>query len=257
MSTKTIIYEQPLNELIRVCLRLEHLFKQLDVFLQNPNTDIQIQTIIRLTMDILNTLDRPDLKSKLSKEFNRHVTTFLRLKKNPGIDKNKLADTLKELQRLKNYFINTQGKIAQPLRTNEFLTNIRHSLLSPGGDSCIDAPGYFYWLNLPIKTRQKQICVWLSEFQEIRSAIELLLQIVRNSSEPQELIAEKGFYYETLSSKSPCQLIRVAIPKKTKLFPEISVSRYRINVRFIVPCTESHPKQTDKNIKFQLTKCVL
>ena len=56
-----IIYEQPLNELIRICLRLEYLFGLIKQ--GRKNTDNR-QTI-RAMLDILSITERPDLRTKL------------------------------------------------------------------------------------------------------------------------------------------------------------------------------------------------
>src|SRR3990167_4743370 len=64
-----IIYEQPLNEIIRVCLRLELLFQQIDHRL-NDISILGTREIVSLVINVLNILDRPDLKAKLAKELN-------------------------------------------------------------------------------------------------------------------------------------------------------------------------------------------
>jgi len=207
--------------------------------------------------DAINILDRPDYKTKLSKEFERYITVLNPLHNDAKVDQETLNSPLTQLKRYKNYFISTQGKIAQNLRTNEFLTSIRQSLLIPGGDCCIDTPGYCYWLYQTGENQQTQINRWLGELANIRQAITLLLNIIRKSSKPHENLAVKGFYHESLDAQLPCQLIRIALPKKTPLYPEISAGRHRFTIRFIIPSINAHPKQTDQDIRFALTKCIL
>jgi cell division protein ZapD len=252
-----IIYEQPLNELVRVSLRLEHILQQLDTLTTQSDSSQNTSLIIRLMTDAINILDRPDYKTKLSKEFERYITVLNPLHNDAKVDQEALNFTLTELQQYKNYFISTQGKIAQNLRINEFLTNIRQSLLIPGGDSCIDTPGYWHWLHQTGKNQKAQVNRWLNELTNIRRAISLLLGIIRKSSKPHENLAIKGFYHESLDAQLPCQLIRVALPKKTPLYPEISAGRHRFTIRFIIPSINAHPKQTDQDIRFALTKCIL
>lgn len=254
---KQIIYEQPLNELIRVSLRLEHIFEQLNNLANQINLLQNPQIVIRLMIDAVNILDRPDYKTKLTKEFERYIMVLSRLHNDDKVNQETLNSTLSQLKQHKNYFIETQGKIAQKLRTNDFLTEIRKSQLIPGGDSCIDTPAYHYWLNQPHKNQQQQINLWLNELKNIYEAITLLLSIIRKTAKPQENIAEKGFYHESLDSQLPFQLIRVALPKTTQLYPEISAGRHRFTIRFMTPDIITHPKQTDQNIKFTLTKCIL
>lgn len=252
-----IIYEQPLNELVRVSLRLEHILRQLDTLNQQPDLPQNIRLIMRFMIDAINILDRPDYKTKLSKEFERFITVLNLLHNDANVDQETLNSTLAKLKQYKNYLIGTQGKIAQKLRANEFLTSIRQSLLIPGGDSCIDAPGYYYWLHQNGEHQKTQINRWLEELTNIRQAISLLLNIIRKSATSQENLAIKGFYHESLDAQLPCQLIRIALPKKISLYPEISAGRHRFTIRFIIPSIHARPKQTDQDIKFALTKCIL
>lgn len=249
-----IIFEQPLTELARVSLRLDHLFKQLDT-LSHLNSEKTTQFTVRVIIDIINILDRTDLKSKLSKEFDRYITIFSRLHSFPNVSQETLNVTLFELKKCKEHFISIKGKIAHSLRTNEFLTIIRQGLLSPGGDSNIDTPEYYYWLKLPPEIHKKQISTWLKEFKEIREAITLLLKIIRNGSEPTNCIANKGFYHATLNTQPPCKLLRVSFSKSLQLFPEISAGRHRMSIRFIVPNVEAHSQQTENDVNFKLTIC--
>jgi len=257
MVQKEIIYEQPLNELVRVSLRLEHLFSQLNICLSAKDFDQHIQTVVRLMIDVLNILDRPDLKSKFSKQFSRFTTIFSKLETAPDVSHEKLSETLKQLKQLSSHFLNTPGKIAQALRDKEFLINLRQNFMSPGGDSSIDAPCYYYWLNQSADVHQKRIQQWLKAFDEIQAAVELLLNIVRNSSEPRKIVAEKGFYHESLDPQIPCQLIRVALPKSAKIYPEISAGRHRMSIRFVMPDLDRRPRQTPEDVKFKLTLCII
>src|SRR5262249_14109944 len=139
MTENIIIYEQPLNELIRVCLRLEQLFYQID----HQITDISYlatRNIIVAIINILHLVDRPDLKVKLVKELNQHASTLTRLENTPQIDQEKLRSLLKELEELSRSFIDSNRKIGQGLREIELLNNLRLHLVSPGGGCSFDIP---------------------------------------------------------------------------------------------------------------------
>ncbi len=249
-----IIYEQPVNELVRVCLRLEYLFAQLDLHMAK-DPDFHTRDVIRLIVEILNVLDRPDLKSKFTQEFHRLSTVFAKLQDSPQISKDKLSSTLAELNELLASLINTRGKIAQPLRDNEFIANIRLHLMTPGGDCCFEVPGFHYWMQQSAETHVTLLKEWMADFQPIRSAMELLLGIVRTSAEPKEEMAENGFYHSTLNIQIPTQIIRVALDPQLLIYPESSVGKHRLTIRFMVPSITTRPKQTEEQLKFQLTIC--
>src|SRR5215204_4157575 len=124
---KSLLYEQPLNELIRLCLRFESLFKQIDYYLQCEGRYDSKNALVAI-LEILNIADRADLKSSISKEFSRHLTNFHRLKPLPNIDQQQLNTILDELTTAVGELNGLQGKLGQKLRENEFLMSVRLQL---------------------------------------------------------------------------------------------------------------------------------
>ena len=70
MAVSYIYYEQPLNELVRTCLRLEYLSSLLDYYLETSKAGSAHAALATL-LDILQILDRPDIKTKFIAEFHR------------------------------------------------------------------------------------------------------------------------------------------------------------------------------------------
>ena len=69
-------------------------------------------------------------------------------------------------------------------------------------------------------------------------------------------VAAKGGYQLMLGGKT-AQMIRLRIRRTDAYVPEISASKYAINIRFLTPDTDMRPKQTDADIPFELTFCNL
>jgi cell division protein ZapD len=63
-AMEPVIYEQPVNEHVRVCLRLEQLFNQTLHWMRGTSA-WDSRAAISALLEILNVLDRPDLKAKL------------------------------------------------------------------------------------------------------------------------------------------------------------------------------------------------
>ena len=132
MINNTIIYEQPLNELIRVCLRIEQLFLQIDHQMVDTSM-IGTRTLVASIINLLQLVDRPDLKAKLAKELSHQTSLLSRLENTPEIDQEKLRSILSQLETLARCFIDSSKKIGQNLRDVELLNNLRLHLASPGG----------------------------------------------------------------------------------------------------------------------------
>jgi cell division protein ZapD len=253
MIENAIIYEQPLNELIRVCLRLEHLFHQIDYQIDDVSV-LGTRNTISSLINLLQLLDRPDLKAKLAKELGHHASNLARLEKTPHIDQIKLQELLRQLDDLIRSFIDSTGKIGQQLREVELLNNLRLHLASPGGGCSFDIPIFHYWLQQPGEQRQLIFKNWVSEFESIRITANLILKLIREGSKAQPKTAENGFYQELLDPQLNLRLIRVALPKGTIAYPEISVGRHFLSVRFYSPSIYDRPTQFSDNLSFWLAQ---
>jgi cell division protein ZapD len=251
MIENSIIYEQPLNELIRVCLRLEQLFFQLN-HMQQDTSPLGTRNIVLTINNILQLLDRPDLKAKLAKELGHHLSHLMRLENTPNIDQDKLRGLLRQLDDLIRCFIDSNGKIGQNLREVEMLNSLRLHLATPGGACCFDTPLYHYWLQQPLDKRQDTTQAWLAELNNIRTTVVLLLQLVREASRSHEKNAEHGFYQELLDPQLNLKLIRVALPHGFPAYPEISVGRHFLGIRFYSPNIQERPTQFTENLSFWL-----
>lgn len=254
MADNIIIYEQPLTELVRVSLRLEQLFDQIDHLVADSSA-LSTRNLIVAIINLLNLLDRPDLKAKLAKELSHHMTLLTRLENTPDVDHKKLRELLDQLDELSRYFIESSGKIGQNLREIELLNSLRLHLATPGGGCSFDIPIYHYWLQQPLKQRQATIQSWLEEFNNIRLATKLMLQLVREGSKIVPKTADKGFYQELLDPQVNLRLIRVAVPNDIHAYPEISVGRHFVGVRFYSPDIHARPVQYPENLRFWVSYC--
>jgi cell division protein ZapD len=208
-------------------------------------------------ISILNLLDRPDLKSKLTQELHRQIGIFSRLSNSPEVCGTKLTDTLNKLNLALPYFSKLNGKIGQSLRDNEFIATVRQRMLAPAHDANFETPVYHYWLQLNESKGVETLHAWFSELAMTRDTANLLLDIIRLSSEFKALHAEKGFYYQSLPAESPCQLIRIQLAKSHKAYPEISASKHRLNIRFMTPHFTDRATQYQSDLPFQLAICAV
>lgn len=250
-----ITFEQPLNEHIRVCLRLEHLFQQAIHNLRGASL-WDTRMVILAIIDILNILDRPDIKGKLTKELSRHLANLSRLEHTPHVDREKLTSVLLELEDLIDLLHATSGKIGQELRDNDFLTSIRQYLMVPGGACGFDTPAYELWLHQPATDRIATLAHWVRILEPYLAAVTLLLKLTRQSSSSNAKVAQNGFFQATLDPQAPCQLVRVSVASDLNVYPEISVSRHGICVRFFHLSLNEKAIQTHLEIPFKLTTCI-
>lgn len=257
MENRNIIYEQPLNELMRFCLRLEYLFAQAQYHL-SENTVWDVRAALATIIEILNIIDRPDIKSKLTNALQLHYSTLIQLENSPDIDKKKLQEILKQLNNSQENIHNIQGKLGQNLRDNEFLTSIRQRLIIPAGTCDFSIPAYHLWLQQPVDIQRKELLEWYYTFDQLQGIINLILQLTRDSALPKTRMALKGFYQEALTPNIPFQMIRLSLPIKYKIFPNISVGRHLASIYlFIFNGSNNRATQFVDDLEFELMLCRL
>jgi cell division protein ZapD len=255
--TDTIIYEQPLNERIRTFLRIEFLFNRVDLILQHDNT-AQHRDALTSLLNILSLLERSDLKQEIIKELERLTTALSALENIPGVDMQALNELLGELDQILDALHLKKSTIGQELRDNEFLSSIRQRSTIAGGTCDFDLPAYHYWLEHSSNEAQKQqLLLWIEQLSSVRSAIDIALKLIRNSTGFRDLSAVSGFYQQSLDNNHSHQLIRVKIPKEAVCYPEISGGKHRFTVRFMHFDIEQRAKQISNDIEFSLSCCAM
>jgi cell division protein ZapD len=256
MINESIIYEQPLNEQIRLCLRLEYLFEQANYYLLCESSWDLRQTLSTI-LEILYIADRPDLKSKLGHALNQYASSLTQLEKLPDIDKQKLHNMLKQIDQLVDEIRTNTQKTGQELRENEFLTAIQQRLYTPGGACGFSLPAYHLWLHQDKNILKQQLSHWLNSFKQLQAITNLMLKLTRESASFKTTKAIGGFYQSNLEPSIQHQMIRISIASEDRIFSEISVGRHRLAVHFFTLDINGRAAQTPNDIIFSLACCKL
>ena len=252
----TTIFEHPLNEKCRTWLRLSHLFEQFEFHLPHSE-EWHARAAVTALLDIANVLSRADIKSELLKEFDRYKQSLSRMADSPGVDTDRLEHILQDLHQTCQGVRKISGQLGQPLRSNEFLNSIVQRSSIAGGAFDFDLPQYHYWLRMPQDERALQLDDWRHEVSPVQAAVELLLALIRNSAVPNQETAPNGFYQKSLPGNVSAQLLRVGIPSAGGLFAEISGGKHRFSIRFLECSDWQHPTQSDRDVPFALSTCLI
>ena len=252
-----IVYEQPLNERVRILLRLEFLFSSANNALQGTS-ELKNRDTINALLSILSVFDRTDLKQEIIKELERLISALSALENMPGVDKQALNNLLQELDTILDPLHLIKTAIGHNLRENDFLFAIRQRSSIPGGTCDFDIPAYHFWLqHISAESRQQQLQSWLNEFSHVRAAIDIILKLIRGSTGFSPAHAQAGFYQHSLDSSQANQIIQVKIPRDTNYYPEISGGKHRFTVRFMQFNINQRPQQCKEDIDFSLSCCAM
>jgi len=254
---KEIVFEQPINERIRTFLRLEHLFSQFHQHLQH-DSHWDTHSAVKAILDILSMVSRGDIKRETIKELERHHASLISFIEIPNVDHSQLTLMISQQEACLKSLHDTPGNIGQSLQQNELLSAIRQRQTVAGGLCDFDLPIYAHWLNQSYENRKTLLIEWFQSFEVLMKAIELILKIIRESTEAQDTNAEKGFYQQNIDIAQNCLLIRVSLAAEANIFPEISAGKHRFSIRFLKsknPAKRS--EQVTDNINFKLTCCTV
>ena len=250
-------FEQPINERIRTFLRLEHLFCQFEQHMKHTSA-WDTQSAIKAIIDLLSMVSRGDIKRETIKELERQSSNLKSFIEIPDINHGQLALLIDEQKKCIDQLHAIPGNIAHSLQTNELLNSIKQRLTIPGGLCDFDLPAYSHWLKQPFENRQSILNEWFEPLKVLQSAVTLILNVIRESTDAVDEIAEGGFYQRNMESNQSCLLIRVLLPSDLNIFPEISAGKHRFSIRFLR--TENpalRPEQEITDVEFKLACCSL
>lgn len=252
---RSIIYEQPLNERVRIFLRLELLFNKINYHLKGEST-LDTRITLDSILELLDLFSRNDLKNDIMKDLEHHAQVLSRLREQPEVDSDRLQFILDKLHPIIENLKGSIGKIGHQAKKNSFLNDLKRRNSIPGGSCAFDLPAFHYWLTRPKRERDDAILTWLEEFRTVEKAVNLTLKLIRESNSPILETATNGFFQKNLESARPCQLLRVALSNDEDFYPEISASRHRFTIRFLFP-DFARTLQVEQDIEFHLTYCII
>jgi cell division protein ZapD len=254
-ATRIVAYEQPLNERMRNFLRLDFVYQQAVHHHTRPDP-WSTRAAVAALLEILAITQRGDIRSEVLKELERQTNQLAAFASRPGVDSNRLRVLLTKLNRMRDELSSVGALFMQKLRDSEFLNAIKHRSTIPGGTCEFDLPDYTHWLNQPDEVRGADFAHWLAVIRPLGDAISELLWMTREQAKSRREVAQNGVFHVTLDRDVPAQLIRIALPAGTNVYPEISGSHYRVSVRFLAwQDANTHPVQMTTDVPFMLSLC--
>ena len=250
-----IDYEFPLNEKVRTLLRLEDLFARMEYY-TGLEHDMDHHAALLTLFEILEVACRADLKSELLQELERQRRTLSALHSNPAISEDALDAILAKIDRASADILAMPGKTGQHLRENEWLMGIKQRTYMPGGTCEFDLPSYHYWQKQGADSRREYLQIWLAPFLPLRTGLEIILRLLRESGKVLRFTAHQGAFQQMQGGRV-AQMLRVSLSSDLACIPEVGANKYAINIRFIAADYAAQITLFEQDIPFELTFCCL
>lgn len=247
------VYEQPLNEKIRLFKRLSHLMMRFNQHLEEP-TPVNCQAAIMVLLELYNLSSRLDVKNAALHVLEIQAQAVRLAEGRDGVDNSRVARVLEKLEEKSKRLYSFRGQLGQQLKSHNFLNILKQRASIAGGINDIDLPLFNYWLNKPAEERVKELRGWARPYEIAFEAIELLMDLIYQGKHVSEAVAVGGFYQATLSHEIDYQILCLQLDEDLELYPEISAGKQRFSVRFVDASTlEEKGKQIIEDVPFTLT----
>lgn len=251
-----VAYEQPLNERMRMLLRVEFVLRNLHDSLGGDQVWHHRATVTHL-LDLADLLTRSDLRAEVVKELERLAGILTTMQSAPEVDRERLQDVLDQLDGEVDRLHSLPLPFAQVLLENDMIGQLRKRHNLALGNCDFDQPAYRYWLARPAAARQQDIAAWSDPFTSLGSATNLILALIRQSATSAAESAQLGFYQRSLDANQPHQLLRILLPLGSPYYPEVSAGRHRFSIRFVRYSDRGKPQPADEDVPFRLMCCSL
>ncbi|MCK5917398.1 MAG: cell division protein ZapD, partial [Cocleimonas sp.] len=225
--------------------------------LANPSSE-NCQAAIVVLLELYNLSSRLDVKNALLNMLDWQAQAVRRLSELEGVDADRLEKLLERLEEKTKQIYSFRGQLGQHLKRHAFLNLLRQRTVIAGNMNGFDVPLFNYWLHQSQQKRVDDLNQWVEPYSMAYDAIEIVLQLIRDSRSGEEVIAEDGFFQAGLNTNRDYQLLRIDLPEEVNYYPEISAGKQRFSVRFVrVEDLAERGAQELENIPFTLFLCSL
>ncbi len=254
----TSTYEHPLNERVRLFLRLELIYAQASEY-KKVSDVYEAQMCFNTLFALMNISKRYELRSEILKELIRMKNMFVSAQKHDSVDKSKIRELLVEIDSCINGLHNLNSSRILSVQDDEFLNTIKLRNIHDTGTYFFEIPELQFWLLQSEDNKQHQINNWLEPFSSFYNSIKFILKMIRTSAEAKEQCAKSGMFLKTTGKDlATHQLLRVKVDSFLNVYPQISGGKYRFSIRFIErPRLGKNILQVTKDVNFELQTCIL
>ncbi|ANS41165.1 cell division protein ZapD [Serratia inhibens] len=244
----SVLFEHPLNEKMRTWLRIEFLLQQLHGQRALSETAIAL-TFFRTVSDLLDVLERGEVRTELLKELERQQQKLLAWADVPGVDMS-VMDQLRGQLKERAAALMSAPRLGQALREDRLISLVRQRLSIPGGCCSFDLPTLHMWMHAPQQERDTDVTDWLLTLEPLNLALTMVLDLIRQAGPFRNQISLNGFFQDNAEG---ADLLRLRINLAHQLYPQISGHKTRYAIRFLP--LDSELGVVPERLTFELACC--
>lgn len=242
-----VIFEHPLNEKMRILLRVEFLLSL--IYANKECTSENSLSFFHALSELLDIIERNNIRSELIKEIELQKKKLISLKEN---DDGMTEEQEKLLETFKLYLSQLMSihRLGSALKNDRFICTIRQRLSIPGGCCSFDLPVLHLWLSLSQEERNEQVTEWLSHLAMLNEILTICLKLTREIGRFKQFTCD-GHFIKSVSTE--VSLVRIRLCQRNNIYPQVSGHLSRYSIRFLEFGVYENKKLA--NVEFEVANC--
>lgn len=246
MQTQEIIYQHSPQFLPKISMKLENLLATIHEARQDSHP-IMHHYALKNLVEILKIIEKPELKSRLTKEFMR--LTYV-LNKNDEFQNHALWECFTA----KSEELQAQSfRFCHELQQDSFLQSLRLRSNDQWQDCELQPPLLYRWLHQKSHFRQEALTQWTNDLKNLEEVISLYLATLRELSIFERVDIEQSFYHKPIASNPSCQLVIIKINSEIPVIPKFQVGSHSVSIHFANVVAEKN-KTPNFNLEIGLVR---
>ena len=225
MPTQYIIYQHSSQFLPKIAIKLENMLASI-YEAKNVTHPIIHHYALKNIVKLLKIIEKPELKSRLTKEFLRLDYV---LSKN---FKDEYASLYQKFETKSKELQMQNSRFGSQLHLDPFLLSLRMRSQEQWNECELQPPFLFHWLHQRPQYRQEMLAHWLSELRELKSVISVYSNLLNHLAIYETVNVHQGFYQKTMQAIPPCQLVIIKLDVELPVIPKIQMSTNALTIHF-------------------------
>jgi len=247
MQTQDIIYQHSPQFLPKIAIKLENLLASIHEGCQETHPIIH-HYALKNVVELLKIIDKPELKSRLTKEFLRLDYVLSQEFKSHH------AELFQQFESICQELQTQTTRFGNKLHHDPFLISLRMRSQEQWHECELQAPFLLNWLHQNPKLRQRMIASWLIELKGLQAAIQTYTAILRALSQFETISVSQSFYQRSLMANPPCQLIIIKLKVDLPVVPKFQMSPHALTIHFNDIQQLDYPSQLSFDLQLGLVR---
>lgn len=225
MPTQHIIYQHSSQFLPKISIKLENMLASIFEG-KNVTHPIIHHYALKNIVKLLKIIEKPELKSRLTKEFLRLDYVL------PQSFKEEYSQLYQKFE-IKSKELQIQNsRFGSQLHLDPFLLSLRMRSQDQWNECELQPPFLYHWLHQRPQYRQEMLSNWLSELKELKSIVSVYSALLHQLAVYETVQIQQSFFQKTMSAIPSCQLVIIKLDVDLPLIPKIQMSTNALTIHF-------------------------